>query len=350
MVLVRRIRKRGANIVVEANGEVLFAPTGEIGRWTNRFSHRVLAATEAEAPTNKRPRWAHYGKPLKSTFKASTTYQPGRMKVYAAVGSTAPHSYYVDQGTGVYAGKGPYEAKVLPPWHRGSPSLYESTWRPNGPKGRKVRPVFIKGQKGQGFFDAGLKRGFQSMRLRSVQVPGEGKITQALNSIPTGLLGFLGNTPPDAGFKASLEQWRAWRDAAWRGEAGAFGDEGVVRQRNERMRAAAHKQRVRSSKKHGLPAKAQKALDDAIKSTEKPKARKKPPRHTTKQRADIAALKYMKAWQAKHPQFKIATAPQGWGFVYVDKSGGRHNVIWPIRIADLFADAGVQHTAPPKHT
>lgn len=214
-MLVRRIRNRGANIVVEANGEVLFAPTGDVGRWTNRFSQRVRAFTEQEAPTNKRPRWGHYGKPLKSTMRASTTYQPGRMKVYAAVGSTAPHAYYVDQGTGIYAGNGAYKAKVLPPWTRGDPSLYEASWRPNGPGGKRVKPVYIKGQKGQGFFDAGLKRGFRSMRLRAFQVPGDAKITEALNSIPTGLAGFLGNTPPTAGFVASLEEWRTWRDAAW---------------------------------------------------------------------------------------------------------------------------------------
>jgi len=215
MVLVRRIRRRGANIVVEANGEVLFAPTGDVGRWTNRFSHRVREATVQEAPTNKRPRWGHYGKPLKSTFTASTTYQPGRMKVYSAVGSNSPHAYYVDQGTGIYAGNGPYEARVLPPWHRGDPSLYEATWRPGGPGTSRVKPVLIKGQKGQFFFDRGLKRGFQSMRMRSFQVPGEGQISRALATIPTGLLNFLGNTPADAAFRASLEEWRTWRDEAF---------------------------------------------------------------------------------------------------------------------------------------
>lgn len=217
MVLVRRIRSRGANIVVEANGEVLFAPTGDVGRWTNRFSHRVIAGAEQAAPVNKRPRWGHYGKPLKATIKGSTTYHPSRMKVYSAVGSTAPHGYYVDQGTGVYAGNGPYEAKVLPPWQRGSASLYEATWRPTGPGGRKVAKVMIRGQKGQFFLDAGVKRGFQSMRMRSVQLPGEGasRMSAALSSFPEGLANFLGNTVADAAFRLSLAEWRAWRDEAW---------------------------------------------------------------------------------------------------------------------------------------
>lgn len=249
MVLVRRIRSRGANIVVEANGEVLFAPTGEVGRWTNRFSHHVRSATQAEAPSNKRPRWAHYGRALRATFTSSTTYQPGRMRVYSAIGSTSPHAYYVDQGTGIYAGNGPYEAKILPPWHRGSPSLYEATWRPGGPGTRKVKPVVIKGQKGQFFFDRGLKRGFESMRVRSFQVPGEGQITSALASIPSGLIDFIGNTVADGAFVAQLEQWRAWRDASWRGEHGAFGNEGVQRYRNDRIRSRAVRVRERKMAK-----------------------------------------------------------------------------------------------------
>jgi hypothetical protein len=215
MPLVRRIQRRGSNIVVEAHGEVLFAAGGDVGRWTNRFSQRVRAFTQAEAPSNKRPRWGHYGKPLKQTFTASTTYQPGRMRVYSAIGSSAPHAYYVDQGTGVYNGSGPYPAKVLPPWQRGEASLYEATWRPGGPGTRRVAPVMIKGQKGQGFFDAGLRRAFQSMRMRSFQTPGDPQITNVLNSVPTGIINFLGNTPADGAFVASLEEWRAWRDEAW---------------------------------------------------------------------------------------------------------------------------------------
>lgn len=216
-MLVRKIRKRGANIVVEAHGEVLFAATGDVGKWQNRMSHRVRAFAAQEAPRNKRPRWGHYGKPLRSTFTATTRYQEGNMRVYSAIGSSAPHAYYVDQGTGVFNGAGPYPAKVLPPWQRGEGSLYEATWRPGGPGTRRVKPIMIKGQKGQGFFDKGLARGFRSMRLRAFQLPGEGgpKISQALNSMPTGMTNFAGNTPADGAFIASLEQWRAWRDAAW---------------------------------------------------------------------------------------------------------------------------------------
>lgn len=219
MAQVKKIRSRGANIVVEANGEVLFAPGTELSRWKNRFSQRVRSATEIAAPTNKRPRWGHYGKPLKATITAATQTRitKGGGFFYIAVGSRAPHSYYVDQGTGIYAGRGPYEAAVLPPFVRGGASLYERTWRPGGPPNPRVSPVMIRGQKPQNFFDTGLKNGFRSMRLRSFQVPGEGAsgISSAMKTAATGMADFLGNTPPDLGFRASLEEWRRWRDTAF---------------------------------------------------------------------------------------------------------------------------------------
>lgn len=320
MVLVRRIHKRNANIVVEANGEVLFAPTGQVGVWTNRFSHRVRTFAALEAPANKRPRWGHYGKPLKSTFTASTTYQPGRMKVYSAIGSTSPHAYYVDQGTGIFAGNGPYPAKVIPPWYRGSPSLYENTWRPGGPGTRRVAPVLIKGQKGQFFFDAGLKRGFASMRMRSFQVPGEGQITQALSSIPTGLAGFLGNTPPSAGFRASLAEWRSWRDNAFmrhdRLGNRVFGPENQQKPRAKALR-----------KKHGLPARQKKALDKAIRDTapKKPDPTKKPKRGwasvADKKKAALAQF------HRQNPHIKIVKALPS-GIVVQTANHGQQMIPW----------------------
>ena len=177
MPVVKRIRHKGATVTVEAHGEILFMPTGSVNNWLNRFSQRIEAKTIQAAPSNKRPRWAHYGRPLKDTIKRAYPRFWGngrdKMRVYAAVGSTAPHAYYVDQGTGVYAGNAPYEAKILPPWQQGSPSLYERTWRPGGVGTRRVSPVMIRGQRGQGFMDAGLRAAFRSMRMRSVQVPGE---------------------------------------------------------------------------------------------------------------------------------------------------------------------------------
>lgn len=217
MPRVEFIRGRNVKGYVEAHGEVLFEPGGDVYRWQNRLTKRVRAATIAAAPTNSRPRWAHYGKPLKDTIKATGRPRRGinKFHLYTAVGSTAGHALYVDQGTGVFGGNGPYPAKILPPWQPGSPSLYEHTWRPGG-KGR-VAPVMIKGQPGQHFFDEGLARGMASMRMRSFQVPGEGAsgVSGVLNSAPGGLAGFLGNTVADGAFIASLTQWREWRDEAW---------------------------------------------------------------------------------------------------------------------------------------
>lgn len=223
MPVVRRIRNRGATVTVEAHAEVLFMPGGDVHNWTNRFTGRIRAKTIQAAPTNKRPRWAHYGKPLKGTIVSARPRFWGngrnKMRVYGAVGSAASYAYYVDQGTGIHNGSGPYPAKILPPWEHGAPSLYEATWRPGGPGTRRVQPVMIKGQKGQQFFDKGLRNAFRSMRMRSAQVPGEGgpKITDALRSMPTGLEGaILGpGRQQSPAFIGQLNEWRKWRDEAW---------------------------------------------------------------------------------------------------------------------------------------
>lgn len=223
MPVVRRIRNRGATITVEANAEILFMPGGSVNSWMAKFTGQLRARTIRNAPTNSRPRWAHYGKPLKDTIVSARPRFWGngrdRQRVYAAVGATSAHAYYVDQGTGIYAGNSPYAAKVLPPWSRGDASLYEATWRPGGPGHRKVAPVMIRGQKGQFFFDKSLAETMHHMRLSAFQVPSFPKITDAGNSVATGLENFLGNTPADEAFRASLEEWRTWRDAAFaRGE------------------------------------------------------------------------------------------------------------------------------------
>jgi hypothetical protein len=219
MAVVRRIRNRGATITVEAHAEVLFMPGGQVHNWTNRFTGRIRSATIAEAPRNKRPRWSHYGKALHTTIVSARPRFWGngrdKQRVYGAVGSTSPYAYYVDQGTGVYNGSMPYKAKILPPTEHGGGNLYEHTWRPSGPGGRRVKPVYIKGQRGQGFFDKGLRRAFQSMRMRSYQIANDPKISAVLNSMPTGLDNFKGNTPANAAFIAQLEEWRAWRSEAW---------------------------------------------------------------------------------------------------------------------------------------
>lgn len=215
MVLMRRFHKRNVSGYVEANAEILFTGSGEVGRWTRQLSLRIRAATERAAPSNKRPRWGHYGKPLKSTFTATTSYQPGRMRVYAGIGSTAGHALYVDQGTGVHGGTGPYPAKILPPWTWGGTSLYESTWKAS-PTSKPAGPVMIKGQRGQFFFEKGLAAGMASMRMRSYQVPSDPRMAAAIRTMPAAVSNFVSVGGGGGAFQASLEQWREWRDAAHR--------------------------------------------------------------------------------------------------------------------------------------
>lgn len=349
MVLVRRLHKRNANIVVEANAEVLFAPTSDVGRWEARLRERIAAAVVDEAPTNKRPRWAHYGLPLKATIRRSVKYQPGRKRIYGAVGSTAPYAYYVDQGTGIYNGSGPYLARILPPWHRGSPSLYESTWVPPGAT-HPVGSVVIRGQKGQGFFDRGLARGFQSMRLRSFQIPGEGLISGVMNSVPSGLDNFAGNTAANGAFVAQLKEWRAWRDEAWRGNTDlrtGVGRSPGQRERNRvsQQRRAQRRARNKANYKERERLRSQRNRDKAkaansAKSRNKPEHQKKARMNST-QKAEIRALKYMQAWAKAHPNATIISAPQPWGFEYVDRGGTKHGFLWPTSIADLYVEAGL---------
>jgi hypothetical protein len=217
-ISARRNFGKGAVFVVEAHGQVLFMPGAPVYGWAARFANATKRGVEAEAPVNKRPRWAHYGKPLKESITSTTPrYRrtAGGARVYAAVGSTAPYAVYVDQGTGVYGGGGPYLAKILPPTAWGAPNLYEASWVPPG-SDHPVRPVMIKGQPGQHFFQKGLERGFEAMRMRSYQVPGDPKISAAMDDFPSDLRALASTELSKAAFLPQLQEWRAWRDEAWK--------------------------------------------------------------------------------------------------------------------------------------
>lgn len=235
MPVVRRIKGRGVTGWVEVHGETMFTQTGDVSSWMRGFSRKVTRFTSEAAPTNKRPRWSHYGLPLKRTFTSSTKASPATLKVHSAVGSTAPHAYYVDQGTGIHGGNGPYEAKILPPWSRQSPSLYERTFRvPENNGGDNISwvpidTITIKGQRGQWFFDKGMARAFGASRMLTVQAPGT---LPGMQGFPEMLANFTGNTPPDAAFRAQLEEWREWRDRAWK--AKRILGEGYVAERYRR--------------------------------------------------------------------------------------------------------------------
>lgn len=256
MPFVKRLRRRGVNLTVEAHGELLFVPGGEIAQWNRRLSNQIRRYAALSAPSNKRPRWAHYGKPLKQTMRASTDSDPSTMTAHAAIGSTAPYAGYVDQGTGIYGGNGPYQAKILPPWTRGSPSLYESTWVPPGSRERRgIGTVTVKGQKGQFFFDAALRKALRSMRVASVEVPGE---VPALRTFPDHLADFVGNTPVDAGFIAQLQEWRSWRDAAFNtGRLLGKDTQGARRRRTRRSRANPFRRRTTAAERRAANARRQ---------------------------------------------------------------------------------------------
>lgn len=253
-MIVKKIRSRGATITVESHAEILFMPGGSVNTWANRFTGRIRSKTIQAAPSNKRPRWAHYGKPLKGTIVSARPRFWGngrdKQRVYAAVGSRALYAAFVDQGTGIHGGSGAYPAKILPPWQHGSPSLYEATWRPGGPMSRKVAPVMISGQEGQQFFAKGLAAAFRSMRMRSAVLPGDGgpKITDALSAMPTSLEGqVLGPTATPA-FIGQLNEWRAWRDEAWSRHEGLGRGRGVGSRAHAASVAAAQARPPRPAK------------------------------------------------------------------------------------------------------
>lgn len=239
-MLVRKIRNKGANLVVTAYGEVLFMPGGELHGWTRRFGNNVQKFAAEAAPTNKRPRWGHYGKPLKASMVSSPARfrqtGSGGARVHIAVGSTAPHAYYVDQGTKSF------NAKILPPWQRHSPTLYEHTWKVpekgQDEEGRgnidwaEIGTIRVRGQRAQHFMDKGVKRAFQFMGNRAAQVSTDPKVQAAAASFPHGLSEFKGNTPADMFFMTSLLEWRRWRDEAFRG--GRLLGRGQVRERTRR--------------------------------------------------------------------------------------------------------------------
>jgi len=235
------IRKRGTTVAIEAHAEVTMAPTAPIGKWATVFRHRLEDFTRDFAPSNKRPRWAHYGPRLRSTFSGAIRHNPVAGRVDFAVGSSADHAFYVDQGTGVFNGGGPWRARILPPWKRGSPSLYESTWV----AGRsRVRAVWIKGQKGQHFMQRGLDRTMQSMRMRSYQLPDDPRMAKAVATAPQTLTAFLGGTPNNGAFRGQLEQWRKWRDSAWK-SGRQLGDTTARKRRRDTVKAAKERQRSR---------------------------------------------------------------------------------------------------------
>lgn len=215
MPLVKVVRSRGATTTVEANAEVLFQPTGSISRWENRLSNRVTEATRRAAPKNKRPHWLHYGKKLSDFGSFTSRTKRSGTRITTVLGSRVSHALYVDQGTGIYAGKSPWKAAILPPRAVGGSDLYESTWRPSknsGPQGGRM----IKGQRGQFFFAKGLRDALVSMRIPSVEVSDSAVAAKTQGGGVQAMVNSLG-LPVNANgaFRQQLEEWRRWRDESF---------------------------------------------------------------------------------------------------------------------------------------
>lgn len=256
------LRKRGTTIYLETYAERLFVPGGPMSNWLNSVSQKARVYAAEEAPSNKRPRWAHAGKPLKTTMRATTVRgDASGLRVHQGVGSTAAHAVYVELGTGVYAGNSPYEAKILPPWTRGGPDLYESHWRPYG--GKRLKQVMIKGQRGQGFLQKGQERAFASAGLHLRPSLGGEKVQRSMTAGEIVLTDIEEDNPNKGLFIQQRDEWRQWRDDAW----------ADARQVRDRYNA---KTRPKSTRKT-----AKKRNEGNTKSTKKPKT----PTLTAKQRA-----------------------------------------------------------------
>lgn len=316
MAVVRKIKNRGLTSTVESHAEVLFMPGGDVNAWANRFTGRIRSKTKQAAPRNSRPRWAHYGEPL---YKTITSARPrfwgngrDKQRVYAAVGASAPHAYFVDQGTGIHGGNGAYEAKVLPPWVHGGASLYEATWRPGGPSGRPVAPVMIKGQKGQQFMAKGLAAAFRSMRMRSAQLPGEGtpKMTDALRAIPSDLENFMGsgNTRANPAFVGQLKEWRKWRDDAWANGEG-LGRGGGINSRKHRESLAADRERIIKLAAKRAKRERRKNRPDPLAATVAPRRIRKP--SAPKPRVSAAEVKARYAAAIKKERLALVAQAEG---------------------------------------
>lgn len=217
MTLVKVINRKGARTTVVADAAVMFLPSGDIGKWERDLATRVTIATRKLAPNNSRPHWMHYGKKLSEagSFTTKTKYDPERKRITTVIGSRVSHAIFPDQGTGIYAGKSPWKAAILPPTSRGGSDLFEDTWRPH--KGAKAGPGrMIKGQRGQFFFARGLRAAMISKRIPSIEVADAAVAAKTRGSGVTGLVNSLG-LPVDSNgaFRAQLTEWRRWRDEAW---------------------------------------------------------------------------------------------------------------------------------------
>lgn len=204
------LHRRGATIAFEINAAVIGLPGGSVNRWTASLREIARDRAASHAPANKRPRWGHYGKPLKQSINRSRVkFQPrGKgFQLYATLGSTKHYARFVDQGTKAH------QAKIIPPWVAGGyPILWEHTWIPPG----DVRPIgtkTVKGIEAVEFFDKGVRDAFIAKRIRLGGPKAQAVAAMKGASFPKP--NSIGSTPVDGAFIAQLRIWREERRQAW---------------------------------------------------------------------------------------------------------------------------------------
>ena len=309
----KRFRDHNTNGYLTVDARVMFADGGQVETWLRRLTGRARHEIAKAAPSNKRPRWGHYGPPLKMTIKRSIKTRKGSggkwYYLYTSVGSTAPYALYVDQGSGIHAGKSPWEAKILPPWPAKGYELYE--------KKRDGRRVMIDGQEGKFFFEKGLERAFDRMIRRSFQPVGlrEGVsgIEQTFLSMPQAAISQLAATPYSPAFQMSLNKWRLWksearekyredqaRDAAFRAARVPRHEDVAARMRRERDADIEKGRKILASReKRTLREKAEQDARDARKAKREADAKAQADLTKRRDRFKTAETKAMKKATAR---------------------------------------------------
>lgn len=356
-ILIKRLHGRGVTGMVEIHGQALFAPHADVSRWQRRLTGRVLGLAGAYAPSNKRPRWAHSGKRLKTSMKASTPkprISAGGGSVRSAVGSTSPHAMFVDQGTGIHGmGNGPYQAKILPPWTRGSPSLFESTWRP-GPGQPAVGTTTVTGQRPQYFMDRALTEGLRRSGMKTVNVPDSAisaaKAKDFYTTVFDGAAQFAGS----AAFDAELTQWREWRDAAWNkkhslGEGAALTRHITRRLEDDKRHKAnvAIRKEIRKTFSADARRKKRKAREARnaknLKTVVASKPTKTPKKPKPRQEIPLAVKSQMtatvNAWlRNTSGRYTFTGKFSSTHFTVRDRNGNSRQVQWPVGISSRLRD------------
>lgn len=242
--LVQSLKARGVNGAVFVDLSPLFRSGGPSYLWMQRYN--AIAAREARraAPKNKRPRWLHNGPPLSGPAGWRYSVAPGRETVVGAMGNVLNYALFVDQGTGVFGGKGAYPAKILPPWLARGYEYYERHWRYDGK--RTLPTIMIKGQQGQHFMQKGMVTA--ALRMGVLVHPGTVPTPPAARAMALkwSRTGFVWSFA----FDTQQRIWRAERDAAWSARRrNRTGDSAVRRQRRIREESQAIRKRNNQAKK-----------------------------------------------------------------------------------------------------